>query len=67
MTNETATANIGCFFKLAEYRCKVLKVDSFNGVIHYGFATIRKHDEPMDSPIIGWIPADIIGGCEYGI
>ena len=59
MTKETAELNVGCFFTVSGRRCYVLKVDSFNGVLHYGFGTVDNL-----ATIVGWIPVDLVGGCE---
>lgn len=60
MTKKTANMNIGCFFTILNRRCEVITTDSFGGVIHYGFRTVDTYNG-----IIGWVPADLIGQCEF--
>jgi hypothetical protein len=58
MNIENAYQNVGCYFTVMNRRCKVTGVKTIGGINHYGF-------ESINSSIIGWIPCDLIGGCEY--
>lgn len=60
MDLETAKLNIDGFFTIKNRRCQVTKVDSFSGVVHYGFVTCDYKNR-----ITGWIPAEFIGGTEF--
>jgi hypothetical protein len=60
MTRETANRNIGGYFWAFNRRCKVTTVDSFSGVLHYGFVTVNESEN-----ISGWIPAEFVGGTEW--
>lgn len=59
MTLEAARLNVDSYFWAFNRRCQVLLADKFNGTVHYGFRTVDD-----GNPIVGWIPADLVGGCE---
>jgi len=59
MTLETARLNVNGYFWAFNRRCLVLVVDLFGGVVHYGFMTVDDGNR-----IVGWIPANFIGGTE---
>jgi hypothetical protein len=63
MNEETAKQNIGCFFNIKNYKCQVIEVDSFFGVLHYGFVTAPESES--ETFLRGWIPVDFVGQCEW--
>ena len=68
MTLESAKQNIKGYFTQGSFRCLVAKVETFNGVPHYGFISVRGNDDNWrpysDEAIAGWIPAIFVGACE---
>jgi hypothetical protein len=62
MTKETAQTNVGCYFWAFNRRCKVLQVKAMGAgnVIHYGFRTVDD-----SSSVVGWIPVELVGQCEF--
>lgn len=61
MTKETAELNIGCYFTVNGRRCQTNCVTKFGAVLHYGFVTA---DDTFPI-IVGWIPVNLVGQCEF--
>jgi hypothetical protein len=60
MNKETAIANIGSGFWLKNEKCEITKVDSFGGVLHFGFFC-----HTSNGTIWGWIPCDLCPAREW--